>query len=119
MRCAPGGSRRSVRQVSTEALQQAALGKVSGKVTQWLKSHGPRPQSPRRATIARGAWLERAVETVFGSYLEAVCVDGLDAVAVCWGVRRRTFAVVSRAERRPGGAAERRGAGDEGARRCT
>jgi chromosome segregation protein len=68
------------RQVSTEALQQAALGKVSGKVTQWLKAQSL-DQNPRVAQQLRveHGW-ERAVETVLGSYLEAVCVDGLEAV---------------------------------------
>ncbi len=71
-------------QVSTEALQQAALGKASGKVTQWLKSksldHHPRVAQQLR--VDKG-W-ERAVETVLGGYLEAVCVDGLDSVADYW-----------------------------------
>ena len=67
-------------QVSTEALQQAALGKVSGKVTQWLKSQSldRQPRVAQQLRVDRG-W-ERAVETVLGSYLEAVCVDGLDSV---------------------------------------
>lgn len=68
-------------QVSTEALQQAALGKASGKVTQWLQAQSL-DQQPRVAQQLRvdHGW-ERAVETVLGSYLEAVCVDGLDGVA--------------------------------------
>lgn len=68
-------------QVSTDALQTAALGKVSGKVTQWLKSKSldQRPRVAQQLRVDRG-W-ERAVETVLGSYLEAVCVDGLDSVA--------------------------------------
>jgi chromosome segregation protein len=67
-------------QVSTEALQQAALGKVSGKVTEWLKSNSldRQPRVAQQLRVDRG-W-ERAVETVLGSYLEAVCVDGLDSV---------------------------------------
>jgi chromosome segregation protein len=66
--------------VSTEALQQAALGKVSGKVTEWLKSKSldRQPRVAQQLRVERG-W-ERAVETVLGSYLEAVCVDGLDSV---------------------------------------
>jgi chromosome segregation protein len=66
--------------VSTEALQQAALGKASGKITEWLKSKSLE-QNPRVAQQLRveHGW-ERAVETVLGSYLEAVCVDGLDSV---------------------------------------
>jgi chromosome segregation protein len=68
-------------QVSTEALQQAALGKASGKVTQWLKAQSldHQPRVAQQLRVDRG-W-ERAVETVLGSYLEAVCVDGLDSVA--------------------------------------
>ena len=67
-------------QVSTEALQQAALGKASGRVTQWLKSQSldRQPRVAQQLRVDRG-W-ERAVETVLGSYLEAVCVDGLDSV---------------------------------------
>jgi chromosome segregation protein len=68
-------------QVSTEALQQAALGKVSGNVTQWLKAQSldHEPRVAQQIRVDRG-W-ERAVETVLGAYLEAVCVDGLDGVA--------------------------------------
>jgi chromosome segregation protein len=68
-------------QVSMEALQAAALGKASGKVTEWLKSKSldRQPRMAQQLRVDRG-W-ERAVETVLGSYLEAVCVDGLDSVA--------------------------------------
>ena len=72
-------------QVSTEALQQAALGKVSGKVTQWLKAQSLdlKPRVAQQLRVEHG-W-ERAVETVLGSYLEAVCVDGLDVVTELLG----------------------------------
>jgi chromosome segregation protein len=67
-------------QVSTEALQAAALGRASGKITEWLKSKSldRQPRVAQQLRVDRG-W-ERAVETVLGSYLEAVCVDGLDRV---------------------------------------
>jgi chromosome segregation protein len=67
--------------VSLEALQQAALGQVEGKVVEWLKGHalGGRPRLAQQLTV-EPAW-SRAVETVLGSYLEAVCVEGIDAVA--------------------------------------
>ncbi|HWX34984.1 MAG TPA: hypothetical protein VNZ53_47135, partial [Steroidobacteraceae bacterium] len=54
--------------------------KVSGKVTEWLKSKSldRQPRVAQQLRVDRG-W-ERAVETVLGSYLEAVCVDGLDSV---------------------------------------
>jgi len=66
--------------VSTEALQQAALGKASGSVNDWLKSKSLHlnPRVAQQLRVERG-W-ERAVETVLGSYLEAVCVDGLESV---------------------------------------
>ncbi len=72
-------------QVSTEALQQAALGKAAGKVTQWLKARDldQRPRLAQQLRVERG-W-ERAVETVLGAYLEAVCIDGLDSVAAMLG----------------------------------
>jgi chromosome segregation protein len=68
-------------QVSTEALQQAALGEASRSVTQWLEAQSldRQPRVAQQVRVDRG-W-ERAVETVLGGYLEAVCVDGLDRVA--------------------------------------
>jgi chromosome segregation protein len=86
-------------QVSTEALQQAALGKVSGKVTQWLQAQSLdlEPRVAQQLRVERG-W-ERAVETVLGTYLEAVCVDGLDRVADLLGsFDGGQLAVVSRNE---------------------
>ncbi len=67
--------------VSTEALQQAALGRTSSKVTDWLKAHAldARPRAAQQLRVERG-W-ERAVETVLGAYLEAVCVEGLEDVS--------------------------------------
>ena len=63
--------------VSLEALQQAALGKDKQAVVQWLERRGLQ-QQPRLAEslqVERG-W-ERAVETVLGDTLEAVCVEAL------------------------------------------
>ncbi len=67
--------------VSTEALQRAALGQAQGRVMEWLSSRqlADRPRLAQKLKVAAG-W-ERALETVLGSYLEAVCVEGLDAVA--------------------------------------
>jgi chromosome segregation protein len=67
------------RRASLEALQQAALGRSKGSVSQWLARHGleKRPRLAQELAVAPG-W-ERAVETVLGAYLEAVCVDGIDA----------------------------------------
>jgi chromosome segregation protein len=90
-------------QVSTEALQQAALGKASGKVTQWLKAQSldQQPRVAQQLRVDRG-W-ERAVETVLGSYLEAVCVDGLDSVADLLGSFDGGHLAVVSVSHEPGG----------------
>ena len=69
------------RLVSLEALQKAALGQAQGKVADWLSSHAlrDRPRLAQQLQVSNG-W-DRAVETVLGGYLEAVCVDQLDDVA--------------------------------------
>lgn len=69
------------RLVSLEALQKAALGKEGGAVSAWLESRGLH-EAPRLAEQLQveSGW-ERAVETVLGSYLEAVCVEDLDQPA--------------------------------------
>ncbi len=67
--------------MSLQALQQAALGLAQGKVTEWLSSNSltERPRLGQQLVVEQG-W-ERAVETVLGSYLEAVSVDALDDIA--------------------------------------
>jgi len=67
--------------VSLEALQQAALGKKDGSVVNWLERHElhAKPRLAQNLKVDDG-W-ERAVETVLGKNLEAVCVDGVDSVA--------------------------------------
>src|SRR6267154_1709613 len=89
-------------QVSTEALQTAALGKASGKVTEWLKSKSldRQPRVAQQLRVDRG-W-ERAVETVLGSYLEAVCVDGLDSVTDVLGSFDGGYLAVVSTEGAPG-----------------
>lgn len=69
------------RLMSLQALQQAALGLAQGKVTEWLGSNSlaDRPRLAQQLVVEPG-W-ERAVETVLGSYLEAVSVDTIDAIA--------------------------------------
>jgi len=69
------------RLMSLQALQQAALGLAQGKVTEWLSSNAlaERPRLAQQLVVEHG-W-ERAVETVLGSYLEAVSVDTIDAIA--------------------------------------
>jgi chromosome segregation protein len=66
---------------SLDALQQAALGRDGGKLIEWLQGQGlaDRPRLAEKLSVQPG-W-ERAVETVLGGYLEAVCVEGLDEVS--------------------------------------
>ena len=69
------------RHSSVEALQQAALGKGESGIISWLEKQGLK-DSPRLAEqleVDKG-W-EKAVETVLGQHLEAICVDGIDPVA--------------------------------------
>ena len=68
------------RLASLEALQQAALGDTTGQLSDWLdrRDLGSRPRLVQ--TLAVEAGWDSAVETVLGSYLQAVCVDGVDAV---------------------------------------
>ncbi|HEY5622748.1 MAG TPA: chromosome segregation protein SMC, partial [Gammaproteobacteria bacterium] len=68
------------RLTSLEALQEAALGD-SDQVSGWLDSQSLR-DSPRLAQSLKvePGW-DRAVETVLGGYLQAVCIEDFDAVA--------------------------------------
>ena len=69
------------RHASLEALQQAALGKRSGAVTAWLERQGLNDAKRlAEGLTVEDAWA-RAVETVLGVTLEAVCVDGIDPLA--------------------------------------
>jgi chromosome segregation protein len=71
--------------LAVEAVQKAALGQAQGRVAEWLGSQGldRRPRLAQELGVERG-W-ERAVETALGSYLEAVCVEDLDAIAAATG----------------------------------
>jgi chromosome segregation protein len=69
------------RLMSLQALQQAALGLAQGKVSEWLSENtlNQRPRLAQQMNVEPG-W-ERAVETVLGSYLEAVSVEAIDSIA--------------------------------------
>lgn len=66
------------RNASLEALQQAALGKQQGGISDWLSGQAlaDAPRLAEKLEVESG-W-EQAVECVLGSYLEAVCVPGMD-----------------------------------------
>ena len=65
---------------SLEALQEAALGN-SDQISGWLESQrlASQPRLAQGLKVVSG-W-ERAVETVLGAYLQAVCVENFDTVA--------------------------------------
>jgi chromosome segregation protein len=67
--------------LTAEAIQKAALGKGQAETSEWLAGRklDASPRLAQRLEVDKG-W-ERAVETALGSYLEAVCVDEIDAVA--------------------------------------
>ncbi|MDA8347609.1 MAG: chromosome segregation protein SMC, partial [Pseudomonadota bacterium] len=66
---------------SLEAVQKAALSSSAGQVREWLGGAGlaGAERLAERLEVETG-W-ERAVETALGDYLEAVCVEALDALA--------------------------------------
>lgn len=66
--------------MSVEALQRAALGQADSKAGNWLKSAGLADRKRVAELLSVDSGFERAVETVLGDYLEAVCVDGLDSL---------------------------------------
>ena len=85
--------------VSLQALQQAALGTSSESVQQWLEARSLQdgPRLAQQLKVAAG-W-EQAVETVLGAYLEAVCVDDLEAFAAGLdALEEGALTLVSRAE---------------------
>ena len=65
---------------SIEALQKAAMGESDGDVQSWLKGAGldGNKRVAQSLDVADG-W-ERAVETVLGDYLQAVCVSDISSM---------------------------------------
>jgi chromosome segregation protein len=69
------------RLASLEALQEAALGKPSAQVSEWLDEHAlSERERLAQELIVEPGW-ERAAETVLGAYLQAISVDSIDALA--------------------------------------
>lgn len=69
------------RYTSLETLQQTALGQKDQAIQEWLKQQNL-TQQPRlaQALQVEEGW-ERAVETVLGAHLEAVCVNNMADIA--------------------------------------
>ncbi|MEX0941592.1 MAG: chromosome segregation protein SMC [Pseudomonadales bacterium] len=69
------------RRASLEALQQAALGQQDDAEMTWLARHGMKDQVRLGEKLKVEEGWALAVETVLGDHLQAVCVDGIDAVS--------------------------------------
>lgn len=69
------------RHASLEALQQAALGEKNKAVTQWLNQQGLGGNTRLAETVNVSDGWDKALETVLGASLQAVCADNLDATA--------------------------------------
>jgi len=66
------------RHASLEALQQAAMGESN--LVEWLARNNLDHQPRLAQQVSAASGWEKAVETVLGDYLQAVCINGLDAV---------------------------------------
>ena len=66
---------------SVEATQKAALGESDENVRAWLESNGLQDNSRVAQVLDVESGWERAVETVLGRYLQAVCVADIEDVA--------------------------------------
>jgi chromosome segregation protein len=71
--------------MTIEAVQKAALGKGQAGTDAWLVHHKLDGKQRLAQQLEVEVGWERAVETTLGSYLEAVCVDGIDSVAASIG----------------------------------
>jgi chromosome segregation protein len=63
---------------SLEALQKAALGEGDESVQRWLEGEGIDGERRVAKTLEVADGWEKAVETVLGDYLQAVCVPDID-----------------------------------------
>jgi chromosome segregation protein len=83
------------RLASLETLQQAALGRDDGPLGQWLRERGWHERERLAQLLEVEPGWERAVETVLGPALQAVCVDALtDAEGVLDGVPEGALTVL-------------------------
>ncbi|HNP35335.1 MAG TPA: chromosome segregation protein SMC [Woeseiaceae bacterium] len=91
---------------SLEALQKAALGEGEDGIQHWLEGAGLEGNQRVAQALDVSAGWEKAVETVLGDYLQAVCVDDIEPVTESIGRLKTGHVTVlqSRSEsgRRPG-----------------
>lgn len=65
---------------SLDALQKAALGAGDAAIQSWLTASGLQDRNRLTQSLDVTSGWETAVETVLGDYLQAVCIDDVDAV---------------------------------------
>jgi len=65
---------------SLDALQQAAMGEGDEGVQKWLGGAGLAQNKRVAQTLNVDSGWEKAVETVLGDYLQAVCVDDIETI---------------------------------------
>ena len=65
---------------SVEALQKAAMGESDGDVRSWLEGEGLENNKRVAQSINVTDGWDRAVETVLGDYLQAVCVSDINSL---------------------------------------
>ncbi len=65
---------------SLEALQKAALGEGDEGITDWLRGSGLESNKRVAQTLSVDSGWDKAVETVLGDYLQAVCVADITPV---------------------------------------
>ncbi len=68
------------RLTSLEALQEVALGSGSKQISKWLVSRNLSVKSRLAQNLIVDPGWERAVETVLGGYLQAICVDSIGSL---------------------------------------
>jgi len=89
---------------SLEALQAAALSDHAGQAGEWLRGAGLAARPRLAAALEVESGWERAVETVLGDYLEAVCVERLEEVsAALTGLATGRVTLVESGSAAPGG----------------
>lgn len=76
------------RQAALQALQQASVGTGKGSASAWLETQQLQDNARLAQHLQIQAGWELAVETVLGSYLEAVCVDDITKHADFAGLQR-------------------------------
>lgn len=91
------------RYASVDAVQKAALGEGNESIQKWLEASGMTDATRLAQSLDVDEGWERAVETVLGDYLQAVCVN--DVAAAVTSLAQLKSGDLTLLEKRPGDAA--------------